>query len=227
MHDQAFTIRDMCRSQRPREKLRAYGAQRLSTTELLALVLRTGRQGESALGLAARVCRVCQEGPPEQLTLEHLSRLPGIGLSKACSLLACIELGSRFFGGKKTLVSQLLSPRDVFDALQDIRGSKKEHFVALFLDTRNQQIEREVVSVGTLNASLVHPREVFEPAVRHLAAQVILAHNHPSGDLEPSDEDLAVNRRLVQAGQIIGIEVVDHIIVTHEAFLSFKEKGYC
>jgi len=130
------------------------------------------------------------------------------------------------FRRQETLVSQLLSPRDVFDALQDIRSSKKEHFVALFLDTRNQQIEREVVSVGTLNASLVHPREVFEPAVRHLAAQVILAHNHPSGDLEPSDEDLTVNRRLVQAGQIIGIEVVDHIIVTHEAFLSFKEKGY-
>lgn len=122
-----------------------------------------------------------------------------------------------------TPTAQLLSPQDVFDSMKDIRRTKKEHFVVFYLDTRNQQIKREIVSIGTINASLVHPREVFEPAVRNLAVQIILAHNHPSGDLEPSEEDLDVNRRLTEAGQILGIEVLDHIIVTNASFKSFKE----
>jgi DNA repair protein RadC len=129
------------------------------------------------------------------------------------------------FESKKAGIGQLLSPRDVFDGLKDIRESKKEHFVVFFLDTRNQQIKREIISIGTINASLVHPREVFEPAVKHLAVQVILAHNHPSGDLEPSEEDLDVNRRLTEAGKILGIEVLDHVIVTRTAFKSFRDGG--
>jgi DNA repair protein RadC len=118
----------------------------------------------------------------------------------------------------------LLSPQDVWDQLKDIRDNKKEHFVIFFLDTRNQEIKREVISVGSLNANLVHPREVFEPAVRHLAAQVILAHNHPAGDPEPSQEDLEITKRLVDAAKILGIEVTDHIIVTKSNFFSFKEQ---
>ena len=119
----------------------------------------------------------------------------------------------------------ILSPREVWEALKDIRESKKEHFVAFFLDTQNQEIRRELISIGTLNASLIHPREVFEPAVRHLAAQIIVAHNHPSGDSEPSEDDLMITKRLVEAGKILGIEVLDHIVVTKKDFLSFKEKG--
>ena len=119
----------------------------------------------------------------------------------------------------------MLSPQDVFDNLKDIRESKKEHFIVFFLDSRNQEIKREIISIGTINSSLVHPREVFEPAVKYLAVQVILAHNHPSGELAPSEDDLGVNKRLSEAGKILGIEVLDHIIVTKTGFLSFKEKS--
>ena len=118
----------------------------------------------------------------------------------------------------------LLSPKDIWDELKDIRDHKKEHFVIFFLDSRNQEIKREIVSIGSLNANLVHPREVFEPAVRHLAAQVIIAHNHPAGDPKPSNADLEITKRLVEAGKLMGIEVMDHIIVTKNSFLSFKEE---
>lgn len=118
-----------------------------------------------------------------------------------------------------------LKPRDVWEALRDIREHKKEHFVVFYLDTRNKEIKRDIVSIGTLNYNLVHPREVFEPAVRNLAASVVVAHNHPSGCLEPSNEDLSLTKRLAQAGKLLGIELLDHVIVTSEGFMSFKQKG--
>lgn len=118
-----------------------------------------------------------------------------------------------------------LKPRDIWDALPEVRAAKKEHFIVFYLDTRNNEIKRETVSIGTLNYNLVHPREVFEPAVRNLAASVVVAHNHPSSCLEPSDEDLSLTKRLCQAGKLLGIEVMDHVIVTREAFCSFKQKG--
>lgn len=223
MHDLA--IADLPFVKRPREKLIKYGPDRLSNAELLAVILRTGRKGENVLGLASRILRTVTFAHLPHTTRDDLERISGIGATKACVLLACIELGKRMFENKKIGIGQLLSPQDVFDSLKDIRESKKEHFVVFFLDTRNQQIKREIISIGTINASLVHPREVFEPAVRHLAVQLILAHNHPSGDLEPSEEDLDVHRRLCEAGQILGIEVLDHVIVTRNAFRSFKEKG--
>jgi DNA repair protein RadC len=220
-----LAIADMPFVNRPREKLIKYGPDRLSNAELLAVILRTGKKGENVLALAARILRMipCTNFP--NTTRAELIRISGIGTTKACALLASVELGKRIFENKKSGIGQLLSPQDVFDSLKDIRGSKKEHFVVFFLDTRNQQIKREIISIGTINASLVHPREVFEPAVKHLAVQVILAHNHPSGDLDPSEEDLDVNRRLAEAGQILGIEVLDHVIVTSTAFKSLKEEG--
>ena len=118
-----------------------------------------------------------------------------------------------------------LKPRDVWDALPEVRTAKKEHFIIFILDTRNNEIKRETVSIGTLNYNLVHPREVFEPAIRNLAAGIILCHNHPSGCLEPSDEDLSLNKRLVQAGKLLGVEVLDHVIVARDGFASFKQKN--
>lgn len=120
----------------------------------------------------------------------------------------------------------MLSPKDVWEEMKDIRDNKKEHFIIFFLDTRNQEISREIISVGSLNANLVHPREVFEPAVRNLAAQIIVAHNHPSGDTEPSKEDLEITQKLVEAGDILGIEIIDHIIVAKDCYLSLKEQGF-
>jgi DNA repair protein RadC len=225
MSKENLTIRDLPRIERPREKLLKYGADRLSDIELAAVILRTGRKGESVLNLARRLLKAA---PLEQwpgLSWQDLRRLSGIGPAKSCELLASIELGKRLFQNKKATIAQLLKPQDVFDHLKDIRESKKEHFVVFFLDSRNQQVLREIISVGTINASLVHPREVFEPAVKHLAVQIILCHNHPSGDLEPSEEDLTVNKRLAEAGKLLGIEVLDHIIVSKDSFSSFKENG--
>jgi DNA repair protein RadC len=225
MTRQNLTIRDLPRIERPREKLLKYGPERLSDVELVAIILRTGRKGESVIGVAKKLLKIAVLDKLPGLSCDDLRKISGIGSVKACELLAAIELGKRLFQNKKITIAQLLSPQDVFDNLKDIRESKKEHFVVFFLDSRNQQIHREIISVGTINASLVHPREVFEPAVKYLAVQIILAHNHPSGELEPSEEDLTVNKRLVEAGQLLGIEVLDHIIVGKDSFSSFKEKG--
>jgi len=135
----------------------------------------------------------------------------------------CLKIRKRKFKDKKAEI--YLKPKEIWEELKDLRDHKKEHFVIFYLDSRNQEIKREIISVGSLNANLVHPREVFEPAVRHLAAQVILAHNHPSGDPEPSEDDLEITKRLTESGKILGIEVVDHIIVVKNGFLSFKEKN--
>ena len=224
MKGQNLTIRDLPRIERPREKLVKYGVGKLTNTELLAIILRIGRKGENVISLSTRILKKFSFEKLPSVNLNTFKEISGIGESKACEIVACIELGKRFFQNKKTGIAQLLSPQDVFNNLQDIRRSNKEHFIVFFLDSRNQQIHREIISVGTINASLVHPREVFEPAVKYLAVQVILAHNHPSGDLEPSEEDLKVNKRLVEAGRILGIEVLDHIIVSKTAFTSFKEK---
>jgi DNA repair protein RadC len=225
MSRQNLTIRDLPRIERPREKLLKYGPGRLSDLELIAVLLRTGRKGESVLSVANKLLKSAPLAKLSDSSYQDLRKISGIGSSKACELLAAIELGRRLFQNKKITIAQLLSPQDVFDHLKDVRESKKEHFIVFFLDSRNQEIHREIISVGTINASLVHPREVFEPAVKCLAVQVILAHNHPSGDLAPSEEDLNVNKRLAEAGKLLGIEVLDHIIVTKDSFISFKEKG--
>ena len=153
----------------------------------------------------------------------ELIGVPGVGAARAAQLVAAFELGRRYLNGKKAGI--YLKPRDIWEELRDIRDQKKEHFVVFYLDTRNQEIKRDIVSIGTLNYNLVHPREVFEPAVKNLAASVIVAHNHPSGCLEPSDEDLSLTKRLAQAGKLLGIELLDHVIVTREGFMSFKQKG--
>ena len=144
------------------------------------------------------------------------------GDTKDKQLEAVWELSKRF-AGKKTLV--YLKPRDIWEELRDIRGAKKEHFVIFFLDTRNQEVHREIISIGTLNYNMVHPREVFRPAILASAAGVILAHNHPSGCLDPSDEDLALNKRLINGGKLIGIDVLDHVIVTKDTFTSCKQRN--
>ena len=216
-------IRDLARVERPREKLIHYGPARLSDKELLAIILRTGGQNENVLDLAGRVIRSCKSESLASVAYDELRKISGLGPAKACEILACFELGRRLLKGKVS--SLFLKPEDVWKELKDIRGLKKEHFVIFYLDSRNQEIKREIISVGSLNANLVHPREVFEPAVKNLAAQVILAHNHPSGNPEPSRDDLEINRRLVEAGKILGIEVIDHIIVTRTGYLSFKEKN--
>lgn len=216
-------IKDLPKIERPREKLIHYGPARLSNSELLAIVLRSGKKGENVIDLANKILKHFKAENLPAVSFNDLKAFPGLGPAKACEILACFELGKRLLKGKAA--GLYLKPEDVYKELRDIREHKKEHFVIFFLDSRNQEIQREVISVGSLNASLVHPREVFEPAVKNLAAQVILAHNHPSGDTEPSESDLGLNKRLVEAGKILGIEVIDHIIIGRSGYLSFKENG--
>lgn len=216
-------IKDLPKIERPREKLIQYGPARLSNSELLAIVLRSGKKGENVVDLANKILKYFKAENLPVVSFDDLKAFPGLGPAKACEILACFELGKRLLKGKAA--GLYLKPEDVYKELRDIREYKKEHFVIFFLDSRNQEIKRDIISVGSLNASLVHPREVFEPAVKHLAAQVILAHNHPSGDTEPSEDDLGLNKRLVEAGKILGIEVIDHVIIAKNGYLSFKEKG--
>jgi len=217
------TIKDLPKVERPREKLMQYGPGKLSNSELLAIVLRSGKKGENVIELANKILKRFSKDELPNLTFNDLKDYPGLGPAKACEIVACFELGKRLLKDKKAEI--YLKPREIWEELKDLRDHKKEHFVIFYLDSRNQEIKREIISVGSLNANLVHPREVFEPTVRHLAAQVILAHNHPSGDPEPSEDDLEITKRLTESGKILGIEVVDHIIVVKNGFLSFKEKN--
>jgi DNA repair protein RadC len=213
-------IKDISKVDRPREKLEKYGPEKLTSPELLAILLRTGTKDCNVLELSKKILKKFPDEKLLSATVEELSEIHGLGKVKAGEIIACLELGRRILKDKKATL--ILSPKDVWENCQDIRDHKKEHFVVFFLDTRNQAIRREIISIGTLNANLVHPREVFEPAILHSAAQIIVCHNHPSGNPEPSDEDLAITRRLQEAGKILGIELLDHVIVTKTSFFSIK-----
>lgn len=215
-------IKDLPRVDRPREKLLKYGPAKLTTTELLAILLRTGIKGLNVIELSNKILKHFGVENVQNISVSDLLKIKGLGPVKAAEIIACLELGKRLLKDKQPLAA--ISPHAVFDSLKDIRELKKEHFIAIYLDTSNQEISREVVSIGTLNASLVHPREVFEPAVKNLAASIILVHNHPSGDLKPSHEDLLITKKLVDSGRLLDIHVLDHIIITKTGYTSLKEQ---
>ena len=216
-------IKDIPKVDRPREKLEKYGPEKLTHSELLAILLRTGAKGINVVELANKILKKFSGDGLSKANFKELKNTFGLGSAKACEIVACFELGRRLLQNKKSIL--ILSPEDVWNELKDIRDNKKEHFVVFFLDSRNQEIKREIISVGTLNANLVHPREVFEPAIRCNAAQIIVAHNHPSGDTDPSPEDESITKRLAEAGRILGIEILDHIVVSKDKYCSLKEQG--
>jgi DNA repair protein RadC len=216
-------IKEIPKIDRPREKMEKYGPGKLSDGELLAIILRTGTKDLNVLELSKKIIKKFGREKFPEAGFSELKKTFGLGPAKATEIMACFELGRRFLNGKKSEL--ILSPRDVWENTKDIRDNKKEHFVVFYLDTRNQKIQRDVISVGILNANLIHPREVFEPAIRHSAAQIIISHNHPSGDTNPSDDDLQVTKRLKSAGEILGIEITDHVIVSENSFLSLKNEG--
>ncbi|MDD5008699.1 MAG: DNA repair protein RadC [Syntrophorhabdaceae bacterium] len=224
-----FTVRDLPRSERPRERLLKFGADKLSSQELLALVIGRGVSKRSVMTIAQElVARFGSIQGISNATIEELSRIKGIGTAKAAQLKAAFELGKRQELEKETLYEgyDIKDPQGVVRAVRGtIQDKAKEHFKLILLNTRNKIIGLSTVSIGTLNASLVHPREVFKDAIRHSASSVVIAHNHPSGDPEPSEEDLKITRRLVESGKILGIEVLDHIIIGKDTFVSLKTKG--
>ncbi len=216
-------VQDLFTVDRPREKLIHYGPQRLKQYELLAIILGSGSKNESVIDISKKAIKKILHSTVDP-TLEMFLAIRGIGKVKASQILACIELGKRFIS--EETVAPILTPQEIWNDLKGIRKNKKEHFIVFYLDVRNRLIGKEIVSIGTLNASLVHPREVFEPAVRLLSAQIILSHNHPSGDKEPSDEDIKITKQLIQAGKILGIEILDHVIVSEEGYTSLREQGW-
>jgi DNA repair protein RadC len=218
-------FRDIPKVDRPREKLEKHGVEVLTDTELLAIILGTGKKGESALKVADRLLRKYGKKGLAGVGLMSLEEISGVGLAKASKLVAAFELGRRLLLPQEEEDDIFTSPKDVFKSVKEVRKAKKEHFIVFYLNTRNRVIKKETISIGNLNASIVHPREVFEPAVRESAASVILAHNHPSGDATPSDDDIQLTKRLVKAGEIMGIEVLDHLVIVEKGYVSFKDQG--
>lgn len=212
-------IKDKPKIERPREKLEKYGPEKLTDVELLAILLRTGTKELNVMKLSQKILCTFEDEKILNTTVNDFKKIHGLGLAKASEIVACLEFGKRKLKGKKTNI--LLTPHDVWEAMADIRSSKKEHFVVFYLNSRNQEIEREIISIGTVSASLVHPREVFESAIKNNASSIIVAHNHPSGDTEPSQDDIEITKKLIHAGKILDIRVVDHVVVTDKKFRSF------
>ena len=225
--DSSFTVRDLPRQEWPRDRLQKFGAEALSAQELLALVIGRGISKKSVMSIAQELLvRFGNIKTISQATIEELSQIKGIGLAKAAQLKACFELGKREELEPELKNFDIKDPESVVRAIRaSIKDKAKEHFKLILLNPRNKIIGISTISIGTLNASLVHPREVFKDAITHSAASVVLAHNHPSGDPEPSEDDIKITKKLVDSGKILGIEVLDHIIIGKNNFCSFKERG--
>jgi DNA repair protein RadC len=228
MVKKSFTIHDLPVSERPRERLNKYGVEALSAQEILALILGRGISGESVTVTSQRL--LSQFGNLRGLadaTIEELAKIRGIGPAKASQIKAAFELANRLENTHESdKNSTVKTPEDVVSLVQNrLKGKKKEYFLVICLDTRGKHIKTSEVSVGSLDSSIVHPREVFKEALTASAASVIFAHNHPSGDPEPSEDDIKLTKRLADAGNILGIDVLDHVIVVDNGFKSLKREG--
>ena len=214
--------------ERPREKLLLKGAQSLSDAELLAILLRTGTKEDSVIRVAEKLLSVYKNeslGEFANLSVNDFSKIKGIGKVKAITVLAALELGKRLAEAPSIERKKITSPQDVVNYFMPrFRYEKKEHFIVVLLDTKNHILATPVISVGCLNSSIVHPREVFREAIVHFAAAMILVHNHPSGDPTPSKEDIHVTHKLIEAGGLMDIKVIDHIIIGDNCYISLKEE---
>ena len=213
-------IKEIALEQRPRERLKANGVNSLSDYDLLALLLGAGTKGENAIDLGNRLISENGIEKLNSLSLTELMKIKGIGLAKSSKLIAAFELSKRVSSGR-ICEKVVKNPADIAKYyMEKLKDLKKEYFIAVFLDSKNKIIKDEVISIGTLNSSLVHPREVFKEAIKNSANSIILVHNHPSGNVEPSDEDHRVNKVMVETGDIVGIKVLDHLIVGNGNFFS-------
>ena len=213
-------IKNLPKHEQPREKMIEKGAENLRDSELMAILLRTGVKGKNVLKISEEILNKFPKKKLLSLDFKKLSKIKGIGAGKACLLLSAFELTKRALEVEDNNLPTINSAKDAVAQLQELRTAKKEHFVVLYLNARNQLIYKETISIGTLNASLVHPREVFKPAIEHLAASIIIAHNHPSGGCEPSEADIMLTGRLKDAGQLLGIEIIDHVIVSKDNYIT-------
>jgi len=215
------TIKDMPQHSRPREKLREKGASALTDEELVAAILGRGVKGLDVVAMSKSVAKLIREYK-ENLSVEHLTSVPGMGLAKAAQILSAFELARRYLL-KDTV--KIKSAKDILPLVADIADKKQEYFVCISLNGANEVIEKRIVTIGLVNSSQVHPREVFADVIADRAAAVIFAHNHPSGDPKPSESDAKTHRQLTEAGKILGLRILDHIIVTKKGYFSFQEAG--
>lgn len=220
-------VTDLPVDDRPREKLLLRGTQALSDTELLAVMLRTGTKGKTVIDVSRELLSKYQNlACLGSVTVAALQKIAGIGKDKAATLAAAFEISRRVYNQNKIkLEKKISSPQDVADILIPVlRDEVKEKFIVICLNSANKIIRYEVISVGNLNSSIVHPREIFKVAIDNNSANIILCHNHPSGNPEPSSEDISVTKKLVEAGKIMDIQVFDHIIIADQTYVSFVEK---
>lgn len=228
MSEVQVMLKDVPLADRPRERMLEHGSGHLSNQELIAILLGSGSKNESVMNLSQRLL-IHFEGLDllKDATIEELTAIKGIGTAKAVLIQAALEIGKRIHQMKPPERYVIRSPEDGADfVMEELRGLKQEHFICLFLNTKNQVLHRQTIFIGSLNASIVHPREVYKEAVKRSAASLICIHNHPSGDPTPSQEDINVTRRLAESGKMIGIELLDHLVIGDRKFVSLKEKGY-
>ena len=226
---QRLKIKELPLTERPYDKLETAGSENLSNAELLAVIIKTGTKEYTAVELAQLVIKLSHDGrlsTLNNLSIEQLMQIKGIGRVKAIQIKAALELSKRIATSDGVVHHTIKSANDVSNLLmEDMRYLKKEMFKALLLDTKNQVIKIVLVSIGSLNASIVHPREVYSEAIKCGCNSVIFVHNHPSGDPSPSPEDIETTKRLSNAGEILGIKVLDHIVLGDGKYVSLKDKG--
>jgi len=214
-------IKDLPAHNRPREKLKERGASALTDEELVAAILGRGVEGQDLGTISRRVAKLIRKHK-EDLSVEHLTAVRGMGLAKAAQILSAFELARRHLI-KDTV--KIISAQDMIPLLADIADKKQEHFVCISLNGAHEVIKKRTVTIGLVDRSQVHPREVYADVISDRAAAVIFAHNHPSGDLKPSNSDLKIHEQLTEAGKILGIRILDHLIVTRKGYFSFQEAG--
>jgi len=214
-------IKNIPEFDRPREKMEKKGAKALSDLELLAVLLGSGIQGKDVFEVARDILKLAQ-GDFDNINLEKLRDIEGVGLAKACQIMAAIEFSKRFLVKEGIKVKNI---DDVAKLVEELRAKKQEYFLSLTLDGASYLIQKRIVFIGTLNHSIVHPREVFADAISDRAAGIIFVHNHPSGNIDPSKEDIAITNRLLEVGKMVGIEVIDHVIISKDGCFSFQAEG--
>lgn len=218
-------IKDLPNDSKPRERFLKYGPEALSDAELFAIILRVGNKDENVLEVANKLIAEYGIDKLFDCSIKELRKIKGVGQTKAIELLTIAELAKRYSSFKKE-IKHISSAKDVFELYHErLKDEKQENFYVLMLNNKNYVIKEELISKGVLDSAIIHSREVFKPAIKNSSARIILVHNHPSGDPKPSEEDIKLTEKLVEAGELLGITILDHIIIGDEKYWSWKEKS--
>lgn len=222
---ETLKVKELPKSFQPREKLMTYGVTSLGNSELMAIILGSGTRKENVLRISDKLLKKYGFGSLPNLEVAEWSKNPGIGKVRACRLIASFEIGRRIFCAREDEINKITKPQDVYREFKELRKVKKEHLCALYMNAQNQIIRKETISVGSLNTTRTHPREILHPAIANLALGFILVHNHPGGSLNASNDDIEFTKTIKKAADLMGIEFYDHVIIADGGYLSLKENG--